>query len=217
MNDFPYMFAILFMTLGPIKIMPVFYMLARQAPFSWRVGLAARSTVVASFIVAFIVFSASGTLQKWNVPIDALVIAGGIILFLTAMKPLLNFDIVDAAPLKPDDEAATPGPAPPPLRWLAKPVASPLAVPTIVTPVAIVAVLFFLARTAGDPDGRQTFYLLLIGIMAVNFVAMLIAVPFVRLLGLPILQLLGWVFAMLQASLAVAAILAALRRLSIIP
>lgn len=221
MIDFPYMFAILFMTLGPIKIVPVFYLLAHQAPWSWRLTLAFRSTVVASLLVAFIVFSASGTLEKWQIPVDALVIAGGIILFLTAMKPLLNFDIVEVAASPSRDveaeAAAQAATAPPPVRWIGKPVVSPLAVPSIVTPVAIVAVLFFLGRTAGDTDARQAFYFMLALIMGMNFIAMLVAVPMMRVVGLPILQLVGWVFAMLQAGFAVAAILSSLRRLQIIP
>jgi multiple antibiotic resistance protein len=221
MNDFPYMFAILFMTLGPIKIIPVFFLLAHQAPWAWRISLAARATVVASLLVAFIVVSASCTLEKWKIPVDALVIAGGIILFLTAMKPLLNFDIVEisASPARDvEREAAAQVMAEPaPLRWLGKPVVSPLAVPSIVTPVAIVAVLFFLGRTGGDPDARQAFYQMLVIIMGINFVAMLAAVPLMRIVGLPILQLIGWVFAMLQAGFAVTGILSALRRLQIIP
>ncbi len=59
--------------------------------------------------------------------------------------------------------------------------------------------------------------MLLLMMMILNLVGMLLAAPIMRIVGLSLLQLVGWIFAVLQAALAVQAVLEALRRLQIIP
>jgi small neutral amino acid transporter SnatA (MarC family) len=54
------------------------------------------------------------------------------------------------------------------------------------------------------------------GILVANLFAMLAARSIMRIVGLPLLQIIGWVFASLQAGLAVEAILVALKGLAII-
>ena len=55
--------------------------------------------------------------------------------------------------------------------------------------------------------------LLLFGIMAANFVAMIFAGSIMRVVGLPVLQIVGWVFSALQAGLAVQIIISGIRNL----
>jgi hypothetical protein len=57
----------------------------------------------------------------------------------------------------------------------------------------------------------------LLGIMALNFVAMILAGPIMRVVGVPILQTIGWLLLALQAGLAVQSIIGALRRLHMVP
>ena len=96
---------------------------------------------------------------------------------------------------------------------MGKPVISPLVVPTIVTPAGVVAVLFFLAKAEERELSHQAVLLMLI----LNLVGMLLAAPIMRIVGLSLLRLVGWIFAVLQAALAVQAVLEAMRRLQIIP
>lgn len=214
MNNFGYVFAILFVTLGPLKTIPVFYMITHGADASYRRTLAFRAFIVATALVFFIAFSASGTLAKWHVSIDALMIAGGIILFVSALKSILGFELVSLPTHSEEPPAAAPAPA---LGWMSKPVLQPLVIPTIVTPAAVVAILFFLAQASGDPNFYRTVLLILALMLVLNYVGMVLAGQVMRLVGLPILQVVGWIFAVLQAGLAVEAILGALRRLQIVP
>jgi multiple antibiotic resistance protein len=213
MINLSYAFTILLITLGPVKVIPVFYLLSHDAEPAYRRGLAVRGFIVSSALVAFILLAASATRESWGVSVDALIIAGGIILFVTALRTILNFDIIDVAPA----ETAEMPVARPPLTWQGKPVAMPLVVPTIVTPGAIVALLFYLGRSAENADFRVAFLLIVAGILLANLVAMLAARPIMRVVGLPMLQILGWVFASLQAGLAVQVIVTALRNMAIIP
>lgn len=132
---------------------------------------------------------------------------------MTALKTILNFDIIDVSAA----EATETTVERPPLSWQGKPVATPLVVPTIVTPGAIVALLFYLGRSAEDAGSRTAFLLIVAGILVTNLAAMLAARHIMRIVGLPLLQILGWVFASLQAGLAVQVIVTAMRSMAIIP
>jgi multiple antibiotic resistance protein len=94
-------------------------------------------------------------------------------------------------------------------------VLAPLAVPGIVPPVGIVVVLFFAALAHGDIQQQTSLAVVLVAIMAMNFVAMLAARPIMRVVGVPVLQVTGWAFSALQAGLGVQAIISALRVLQL--
>ena len=211
-NDYAYVFAIFFLTLGPLKTIPVFHALTYGSSRSYRLHLAIRSFVMSFALVLFIAFSASENLSKWHVGIDAVMIAGGLILFTTALRSITDLELV-SLPERPT--SSLPDGARPP--WTGKPNLSPLVIPTIVTPAAVVAIIFFIARSAGDDAFRQAVLATIGGIMLLNLLGMLAASAIMRVIGVPILQVIGWVFSVLQAGLAIQAILEACRRLQIIP
>jgi multiple antibiotic resistance protein len=96
------------------------------------------------------------------------------------------------------------------------PTLSPLAVPTIVTPGGVVAILFFLARATDNTAIRDVDVMLMLGFMMLaNLAGMVLAAPIMKVVQLAPLQITGWVFAVLQAAMAVQAILNALNRLHI--
>ena len=209
MKDLAYAFTLFMATLGPTKTIPVFYLATQTSDWRTVLKLAAKSTLVATAIVLFVAFSASGALASWQVSIEAVEIAGGIVLALAAVKTLTS----------PSFAADAPTGAPPALEpkqstgWLGRPVLAPLAVPGIVPPVSIMVVLFFAATALGDAQMQTELAVLLVAIMAMNFVAMLSARVIMRLVGVPVLQVTGWVFSALQAGLGVQAIISALRAL----
>ena len=219
MDYWGFMFAIFFVTLGPLKTIPVFYMLTYEADAKYRIGLAFRSTVVATGVVLFVALCTANTLQKWHVSVHAVTIAGGIILFVTALKVVTGFNLAELPTARSPEDKAAQGTGPRPaakLTWKGKPVISPLVVPTIVTPAGVVAVLFFLAKAGEHELSHQAVLLMLLLMMLLNLVGMLLAEPIMRIVGLSLLQLVGWIFAVLQAALAVQAVLESLRRLQII-
>ena len=208
MKDLAYAFTIYFVTLGPLKTIPVFFLATHGADRRTILGLAARSTIMATLIVLFVDLVATGTMEKWRVSLDALAIAGGIVLLLASVKALSGFNLAE-----PPVQAASL----PDTRWMGRPVLSPLAIPAIVTPAGIVVILLFAGLALDDLAFRIQLLGLLLGIMAANFLAMLFAGPIMRLVGLPLLQIVGWVFSALQAGLAVQAILNSLRHYGAIP
>jgi len=208
MNDLAYAFTLCLATLGPTKTVPVFYQATHSADWRTVLALATKSTLVATAIVLFVALSASGTLVKWQVSIEAVEIAGGIVLALAAVKTLTNPSFAEV-----QSGGAVVSETKPSARWLGRPVLAPLAVPGIVPPVGIMVVLFFAAAALGDAKLQTELALVLVVIMAMNFAAMLCARLIMRVVGVPVLQVTGWVFSALQAGLGVQAIISALRAL----
>jgi multiple antibiotic resistance protein len=204
-----YIFVILFVTLGPLKVIPVFYALAHNADPTWRRQLAFRAFLVATIIVAFIAFCAIELLVKWRVSIGALVIAGGILLFLSAAEKILKFQLVDIPTTQDSTEKTTTSPPRPAPGWMVKPVLEPLAIPAIVTPTAVVAILFFLAQAKDDATQYWAVLAILALILVLNLICMLAARIIMRAVGVATLQVVGWILSVLQAGLAVQFILAA--------
>jgi multiple antibiotic resistance protein len=209
MNDLAYAFTIYFATLGPLKTVPAFYAATQGADRRTIATLAAKSTIVATLVVLFVAFSAVGTLAKWRVTVDAILIAGGIMLLIASVRTLSTFTLVELP-----ENAPAAGTAALSTRWMGRPVLSPLAIPAIVPPIGVVVILVFAGLAVGNPPYQMQLAGLLLGIMAANFLAMLFAKPIMRVVGFPVLQVTGWVFSALQGGLAVQAIVNALRSLA---
>jgi multiple antibiotic resistance protein len=223
MTDWPYAFTILLATLGPIKIIPPFFLLTHNASRRtiWRLAL--RSTIVATVLVMFVALFAAGTMAKWRVSVEAVMIAGGILLLTSSIKAVTGFTLVEnPVPNVRDGDVMTAGDASPaalpiPIRWTGTPVLSPIVIPTILPPIGVVVILVFADAAVADDTLKLPLILMLLGVMALNFLAMVVAGPIMRRLGVPILQTIGWVLSALQAGFAVQAIIIALQRLHVIP
>jgi len=209
--DLSYAFTIFFLTLGPIKTIPGFAMISADLDKSATRALAFRGIFLGTLIVFATALIFSGAMTSWRVTQPAMQIAGGLLLFIAASRNI-------TAGLGIGKTAATNAPpVPKALDAEAKSRAlSPLAVPTIVTPVGIAAILLFTDIAKNDPTLRAGIYAMLAFIMVVNFGGMWFAKPIVRTVGIPAFGLLGWIFSVLQAGLAVQAVIGALRTMKVI-
>src|SRR5262245_10285168 len=168
MTDLAYAFTLYFVTLGPLKTVPAFYLVARGADRRTTTALAVRSAVVATAIVLFVALVASGTMVTWRVSTDAIAIAGGVVLLMSAVRALTSFHLIEPAA-----GAGSALPSAWNLRWMGGPVLSPLAIPSIVTPIGIVVVLYFSGLAVGNSALQGQLVGLLIAIMSLNLLAML--------------------------------------------
>jgi multiple antibiotic resistance protein len=78
---------------------------------------------------------------------------------------------------------------------------TPLALPTIVTPYGVAAVIIFLALSP-DLEARLIIGVILLAIMLLNLIVMLLARYIQRFLG-PFLQILGTVLGIVQVALGI--------------
>lgn len=198
------LFALLFMMMGPIAVMPGFVAVTQGADASLARRIAWRAAVYAAIAVTVAVLLGYGVLSGWGASPASLIIAAGILLLLASLRQAL------APPV-------TPGPPPEPRPAPGVEVAlSPLAFPLIVTPPAIGVLIIF---TAYVRDSGMQARILAIGLAVVllDWLAMRVARQVVSWVGPVPLRILGAVFGVLQVALAVEFILSGLGRSGLLP
>jgi multiple antibiotic resistance protein len=193
-------FTFLFLTLGPLKLLGPFVQMTRGRDEAFRRGFAFRGSIIALVAIVFAAFSGAATLHKWGVSVGSLLLTGGLILFLVALKPVLEEFAPESRVTSPPAADASP---PSPMK---------LAFPTIVTPygIAILIVLVTLrpGTTAVEVLGVAIFILLL-DLMAMLFAQQILNTPLVPLA----LGIVGPVMGVLQVALGVSTVVLALHLL----
>jgi len=194
-------FVLLFITLGPIKILGPFAQLTRDVDEAKMKQIAVRAFVLAVIAVVVGGFAGRILVQNWQISVAALTLAGGIIFFVVGLRLVLEqYQPAHAAPV--------------PLPEAPMAAALRIAFPTLVTPYGIAALIALLVNS---PDAARTASILaiLIGVMVVNLLAMLYARWIVGGVIVLALVIVGAVLGVLQVALAVQMILRGLRDLGV--
>jgi len=166
-TDFPVgqVLTILFLMLGPFKIIGPFLKVTRSADARLARRIAVLATAFAALALLIAGFLGETILSKYTIPLPVLALSGGIILFLVALRSVLEqFE----AP-EPHTEVTE---VPPEAAM--RVALSPLAFPAIVTPYGIAALIVFLA-VSQSLEGRLTIGAIVIAIMVLNLIVMLVA------------------------------------------
>jgi len=196
-------FVLFFVMLGPIKIIAPFALMMKDVEDSACRKLAVHAFAIASVTTLIAAAVGRAILDNWNVSLGALLIAGGVILFLVALRLVLQ-QYEHAAKMEPPASDSALGGA-----------AIRLAFPTIVTPYGIAAVIIVLSISP------NAWYVVgvaaaLIGVMILNLLAMLYARKILRAIGMMPLQIVGTVLSVLQVALGVQMILAGFRMIGVL-
>lgn len=181
-------FTLLFLMLGPFKIIGPFARVTKGADAALTRGIALRATVFASLALMVAAFLGERVLSSYGIPLPVLSLSGGIILFLVALQNILREFALH------DEGAAEPAPEP-----SLKMALTPLAFPTIVTPYGIAAVVVFLAISP-DQQTRLVVGAILLAIMVLNLGVMIMTRHLRPVMGVA-LQILGAVLGIIQVAL----------------
>jgi multiple antibiotic resistance protein len=202
-----YIFTIFMVTVGPIKVIPAFATMVKDATREQIIALAVRSALQSTAIALLIALGVSAMQVSWGISLDAIRIAGGILLFMAAAGSLLMQApaAIAKAPAAPLDDSA--------LRRMSF---MPLSIPTIITPWGVVAILLFMRLAHDDRAATVWVLAILLLVMALNFVGMLFARRILKVFGLASFHLMGWIFGVLQCGLAVETILVSLHNLGVL-
>jgi multiple antibiotic resistance protein len=92
---------------------------------------------------------------------------------------------------------------------------NPLTIPAIITPYGIVAILVATSQAEGDIKRQISIFALLLLIILLNWLGMIFAKVIVQKVNIITLVIVGWVFAVLQAGLAVDLMIEGIKRAKI--
>jgi multiple antibiotic resistance protein len=191
-----------FATIGPADLLIVYAALTRKNSALERRRMALRGTLVAGGILLFFAVFGDAMLRLFGITLPALRIAGGILLLL------ISIDMVFArhsggTGTTPEEENEA----------LGREDISvfPLATPLIAGPGAISATILLSTGAGGFTLEWAVVVAALIAILLLCYVAMLLAIPIQRLLGLTGLAVVSRVVGVLLAALAVQFLLDGLR------
>ncbi len=136
-------------------------------------------------------------LENYRISLPALLIAGGLVLLLSALNTIF-----------PRVQPSNPTPSNPTAIELA---ISPVATPIIVPPIGIAAILFFVMLVPQKPGSELTIAAALLLMLMLDFLVMFFIDRIVKLSGLMMmLQVFGAVLVFFQVALAIQAILSGL-------
>jgi len=183
-----------FATIGPADLLLVFAALTQKSTQAERRVMALRGTLIATAILMFFAVFGDAMLKLFGITLPALRIAGGILLLL------ISIDMVFArhsggTGTTPEEENEAQG--------RSDISVFPLATPLIAGPGAISAVILLTTGTGGFTIEWVVVVVALLAILLLCYLAMLVAIPIQRLLGLTGLAVVSRVVGVLLAALAV--------------
>lgn len=188
-------FFMLFLMLGPIKILVPFVTITRSWDTHLRLRMAMRAILFSAAALAIAGLLGCTMLENFEISLPVLAMTGGIILFLVALRTILQQSA--SVPDRPAE------PAQPPDLKLAL---TPLAFPTIVPPYGIAAVIVFATLAGGRQAEGLTVAVIVLLILALDWIAMMFAETILRWIGTS-LQVLAVVLGVTQAALGLQIIL----------
>jgi multiple antibiotic resistance protein len=197
-------FFLLFLMLGPIKILLPFVGMTKDTDAVFRRRLAGRAILFSGAALAIAGLIGRGMLENFNIPAPVLALTGGVVLFLVALQTVLHQFSPDPSPRNP--AGSEPG------LHLAF---NPLAFPTIVTPYGIAAVIVFVTLAQDDVSLKLTVAGVTAAILILDWIAMLYAHAILKWMGTA-LQVFAVVLGITQVALGLNVILQSLNMIGVL-
>ena len=161
-------FVLLWAVVDPIGTVPVFIAVTQRHPEVGRRKIAVQAILVATGILLFFIVAGQFLLEAMEIPLTAFQVSGGVILFLFALTMILGES-------KPEGEVEL-------TRRGIDTAISPLAVPSIAHPGAIMAVVLMTDNRLSWSDQAATALVLLV-VLGITLLLMLAAPRLHRLIG----------------------------------
>jgi multiple antibiotic resistance protein len=195
-------FVTLFVTIGPIDLVPIFIALTAGTRSRIRRRLAVKATLVSGGVLVLFAFAGNRLMELIGVGLPAFRVAGGILLLL------LSIDLLFAHPS--GLSSITPGEEREAERQSDIAV-FPLAIPLIAGPGSMTAILLLMGRAAGDALAAMTVMTMLSLVLVFTLCVLLTAQHLIRLFGVTGVNTVARLSGVMLAALAVQFVLDGLR------
>jgi multiple antibiotic resistance protein len=156
-------FTLLFLMLGPVKILVPFVNMTKGSDAAFRRRLATRAILLSAAALTVAGLLGRGMLENFSISVPVLALTGGIVLFLVALQTVLQ---------QVSGPSRLPQAEPQQGLHLAF---NPLAFPIIVTPYGIAAVIVFATLVQDSGDAKMMLAGAVLLILALDWIAMLFA------------------------------------------
>lgn len=192
-------FVTLFVVIDPIGIAPLFIALTSGMDARRRLAVGLRACVIAAGLLTVFGLAGEAILSGIGISMPAFQIAGGLLLFLTALDML--FDRRGerrAGHAQPESDPGDPS-------------VFPLAMPLIAGPGAMASMILLVGDTGWAWDGVLAVHLVMLAVVGLAFALFLVAAPLERLLGRTGTMVTTRLMGMLLAALSVQFVINGLR------
>ncbi|OSQ52121.1 MarC family protein [Marivita geojedonensis] len=190
-------FVTMFVVIDPIGLTPIFIALTPGMTAQHRRAIAVRATVIAAGLLFLFAFLGEQVLGFIGISMPAFRIAGGILLFLTALDMLF-----ERRTKRREDQAE--------MDDVPDPSVFPIAIPLIAGPGAIASIILLVGQADGTV-GMMSVLGVMVGVLAIVFVLFLSATFIERALGKTGIVVVTRLLGMLLAALSVQFVLDGIR------
>jgi multiple antibiotic resistance protein len=182
---------ILFLTIGPLKIIPPFAKLTANADTKLRNKLAFRGFWISTAVIVAVAFIGQGMVANYRVSLNALLTAAGLVIAIAAMRSILA--------QYGTKQNLNPQPETPSLSMAI----SPLSFPTILPPYGIATVLLIMIIGKRVDADLLLILAIIVGYMVLNYICMLSARGILKVLRPEFLTVLGIVLSIIQLGIGI--------------
>lgn len=191
-------FVTLFVIVDPIGVAAIFVGLSGTLPPSERRRVALKGTVIATGVILAFAFAGDYLFHALGISISAFGIAGGALLFLLAINMVLvQRTGLSSTTLSEDREAASKDDI----------TVFPLAIPLLAGPGALTSILLLMNGIEGDLLAQAGLIGVVLVVMGLAAATLMSASQLLRLLGITGVNVIGRVFGIILAALAIQFIL----------
>lgn len=185
-------FVTLWVVIDPIGTVPVFVAVTASIDATKRTGVAIHAALLAICVLMFFLVAGQFLIDALGISLPAFQIAGGLILFLFALTMIFGDS-------KPEREVSAAGSG----DEQTSPAVFPLAVPSLASPGAMLAVVLLTDNNRFGFAEQAVTAGILVAVIGVALVFMLLAAPILKLIGTSGAAIVSRVMGMILASVAV--------------
>jgi multiple antibiotic resistance protein len=210
-------FAMLFVVIDPIGLVPMFIALTTGADAAAQRKVAIKAIGTATIILTSFALAGESVLHALGISLPAFRIAGGMLLFMIAAEMLFEKRTerrrrnVDEASKESESDTNDIKDGPGTSEFVDEISVFPLGLPLVAGPGAIAAVILLMSQSKGDIAAQVAVFGVLIGVLTLTLVMFLMAGRFSKYFSPEITKALTRVLGMILAALAVQFVMTGLK------